>query len=79
MGKDKGKSQDSAAQQDVVREQSKYDIILGHSDPNSPALKLSTKSRSLARSVALIAQENNLKVEVVAEARPRVVKFKGVD
>jgi hypothetical protein len=78
MGKDKSQTQSPAAEQDIVREQSAYDITLEHNEPSYPALQLVTKSRSLARSVALIAQENNLKVEVVAEAKPRVVKFKGV-
>jgi hypothetical protein len=41
-------------------------------------LKLVTKSRSLARSAALLGEENKLKVEVVAEVEPRTVKFKGV-
>ena len=78
MGKDKNKEQSQAAQGDVAREQSRYEITLQHSQQDAPALKLNTISRSLARSLSLLAQENKLKVEVVAEARPRIVKFKGV-
>jgi hypothetical protein len=78
VSKDKDKKQNVAAEGDVTREQSRYEITLQHSLSDAPALKLSTISRSLARSIALLAQENRLKVEVVAEAKPRVVKFKGV-
>lgn len=78
MGNDKDKKQIPAVVQPITREQSRYEITLQHSQQGVPALKLNTISRSLARSLALLAQENKLKVEVVSEARPRVVKFKGV-
>lgn len=56
-----------------------YKITIQHHMKDTPALKVNTESRNTARSVALLGKENNLKVEVMVESKPRVVKFKGVD
>jgi hypothetical protein len=56
-----------------------YRITIAHPVAGQQPFRLTTQSRSLARSAALLGQENKLVVEVTAEAVVRVVKFKGVE
>jgi len=56
-----------------------YQIKVRHNVKDAPVLEMATESRHLARAMSLLGQENKLIVEVVVEAQPRVVKFKGID
>ena len=42
-------------------------------------LVVETTERKLARAMSLLGEENDLKVTVTEEVKPRVLKFKGVE
>lgn len=56
-----------------------FTVIIPHTQQGQSALKLKTESRALSRAALLLGKENDLKVEVLEEREPRVVKFKGID
>ena len=56
-----------------------YNITITHPVVGQQPLKLKTEHRHYARVISLLGEENHVKVEVVAEVAPRVVKFKGVE
>lgn len=55
-----------------------YIVTIPHPEADQKPIKFETEERKLARMAYLVGQAIGVEVEVVAEVKPKSVKFKGV-
>jgi len=56
-----------------------YIVTIPHPIEGNDPIKFETEERKLARMAYLVGQAIKVEVEVVAEVKPKAVKFKGTD